>query len=114
MQGVQWGQGKTDSRVVVRGRCSERHVSPTTGLTTLILPLWPHPGSGRSAGSDGGCSRVHLRLGDGVLPYHALHSPCQVGLDEVRPPDWQLLGTVCLQLRLLLILASGRTLIPSS
>lgn len=70
-----------------------------TGLATSSLPQRPHPGPGCGAGSDEGCPEVHLRLGDGLLPHHALQPPCQVTAGSLAlgsrgpPPDGQLLGS---------------------
>lgn len=50
------------------------------GFAACPLPPWPHLGPEGSAGSDVGCSKVHLRFGDGVFPHNALHTPCKVGL----------------------------------
>lgn len=52
---------------------------PPTGLAACALPLRPHAGPGRAAGGDGGGPEVPLRLGDGLLPHHALQPPAQVG-----------------------------------
>lgn len=53
---------------------------PRTGIAPRTLPARPHQGPGGAAGGDGGRQGVHLRLGDGVLPHHALQPPRQVGL----------------------------------